>query len=116
MLGVEAKLEERLRRMQHENEQALNQIKQEIIQTYQKENKYAINTLLEERNNYLKELEQKDKEIRQLNYKIYEYEEKLEREIAKREKISIFASLFRKEEIQEEEPIYTSQILNYVYQ
>lgn len=113
---VEAKLEERLQEMQMQNEEVLKQIKQEIMQSYQKENKHAINTLLEERNSYLKELQEKDREIRQLNYKIYEYEEKLEKEIAKRERFSIFASFFKKQEVQEEETTYTSQILNYVYE
>lgn len=112
---VEAKLAERLNQMQMQNEEMLMQMKQDIMQSYQKENKHAINTLLEERNAYLKEIEEKDKEIRQLNYKIYEYEEKLEKEIAKREKFNILASFFRKENTVEEEPNYTCQILNYVY-
>ena len=42
-------------------------------------------------------------------------EEKLEREIAKREKVSIFAPLFRKQVEEEQQPTYISQILNYVY-
>ena len=116
MVSVEAKIEEKMRKIQQENEQVLNQMKQEIMQSYQKENKHAINTLLEERNSYLKELQEKDREIKELNYKIYEYEEKLEKEIAKREKFSIFAPFFRKQEVQEETPTYTSQILNYVYE
>ena len=116
MVMVEAKLEEKLQQMQMQNEETLTQMKQEIIKSYQKENKHAISSLLEERNSYLKELQEKDREIRELNYKIYEYEEKLEKEIAKREKFSIFAPFFRKQEVQEEEPTYTSQILNYVYE
>lgn len=109
-------LEQKMEQLQQINEQKLMEIKNEIIKSYQNENKHAINTLLEERNAYLREIQEKDREIRQLNYKIYEYEEKLEKEIARREKFSIFAPFFRKQEVQEEEPIYTSQILNYVYQ
>ena len=113
---LQATLEEKINKMQKQNEQGLYQVQEEILKTYKAENKHAINTLLEERSGYLKELEEKDKEIRQLNYKIYEYQEKLEKEIAKRERLSIFAAFFRKEEVQEEEPIFTSQILNYIYQ
>ena len=108
-------IENRIQELQEINEEKLNSIKEEIIKAYQKENKHAISSLLEERNGYLRELQEKDKEIRELNYKIYEYEEKLEKEIAKREKFSIFAPFFRKQEVQEEEPTYTPQILNYVY-
>ena len=113
---LQATLEEKINKMQKQNEQGLYQVQEEILKSYKAENKHAINTLLEERSGYLKELEEKDKEIRQLNYKIYEYQEKLEKEIAKRERLSIFAAFFRKEEVQEEEPIFTSQILNYIYQ
>ena len=67
-----------------------------------------------ERNAYLLELQEKDKQIRALNYKIYEFEEKLENEIAKREKVSLFTLFFKKKEVQEEEPTYITQILNYV--
>ena len=115
MIKVQGELEKRINKLQEQNEQTLLQMKQEILQSYQKENKHDINTLLEERNSYLKELQEKDRKIRELNYKIYEYEEKLEKEIAKREKLSIFAQFFRKQEVQEEVE-YTSQILNYVYQ
>lgn len=109
--AFQSKIEE----MQKENEMKLNQIKEEIIKSYQTENKYAINSLVKERDSYIKELQEKDREIRELNYKIYEYEEKLEREIAKREKVSIFAPLFRKQVEEEQQPTYISQILNYVY-
>lgn len=108
--AIQAKMDQ----IQQINEIKLEEIKEQIIKAYQKENKHAINTLLEERNAYLKELEEKDKEIRQLNYKIYEYEEKLEKEIEKRKRFSIL-NLFIKREEEEEEPTYTCQILNSVY-
>ena len=109
-------LEQKMEQLSKQNEIKLSELKEEIVRMYQKENRYAVNTLLEERNNYLKELEQKDKEKRKLNYKIYAYEEKLEKEMAKRQKNSIFNALFRKETFEEEEPIYTTQILNYIYE
>lgn len=113
--SIKVQNENKLQEIKEQNESQLEEIKEQIYKMYQKENKHAISTLLEERNAYMKELEEKDKEIRELNYKIYAYEEKLEKEIAKREKINIFASFFKKQAIQEEEPVYTSQILNYVY-
>lgn len=112
---IKAQNENKLQEIKEQNESQLEEIKEQIYKMYQKENKHAISTLLEERNAYMKELEEKDKEIRELNYKIYAYEEKLEKEMAKRERVSIFAPFFRKQTIQEEEPVYTSQILNYVY-
>lgn len=112
---MKAQNENKLQEIKEQNESQLEEIKEQIYKMYQKENKHAISTLLEERNAYMKELEEKDKEIRELNYKIYAYEEKLEKEMAKRERVSIFAPFFRKQTIQEEEPVYTSQILNYVY-
>ena len=112
---MKAQNENKLQEIKEQNESQLEEIKEQIYKMYQKENKHAITTLLEERNSYLKELEEKDREIRELNYKIYAYEEKLEKEMAKRERVSIFAPFFRKQTIQEEEPVYTSQILNYVY-
>ena len=108
-------IEEKIEEIKAQNENQLEEIKTQIYKMYQKENKHAISTLLEERNSYMKELEEKDREIRELNYKIYAYEEKLEKEMAKRERVSIFAPFFRKQAIQEDEPVYTSQILNYVY-
>lgn len=113
--AIKVQNQNKLQEIKKQNESQLAEIKEQIYKMYQKENKHAISTLLEERNAYMKELEEKDKEIRELNYKIYAYEEKLEKEIAKREKINIFASFFKKQAIQEEEPVYTSQILNYVY-
>lgn len=113
--SIKVQNENKLQEIKAQNENQLAEIKEQIYKMYQKENKHAISTLLEERNAYMKELEEKDKEIRELNYKIYAYEEKLEKEIAKREKINIFASFFKKQAIQEEKPVYTSQILNYVY-
>lgn len=113
--AIKVQNQNKLQEIKEQNESQLAEIKEQIYKMYQKENKHAISTLLEERNAYMKELEEKDKEIRELNYKIYAYEEKLEKEIAKREKINIFASFFKKQAIQEEEPVYTSQILNYVY-
>lgn len=112
---MKAQNENKLQEIKEQNESQLEEIKEQIYKMYQKENKHAISTLLEERNSYMKELEEKDREIRELNYKIYAYEEKLEKEMAKRERVSIFAPFFRKQTIQEEEPVYTSQILNYVY-
>lgn len=113
--SIKVQNENKLQEIKEQNESQLEEIKEQIYKMYQKENKHAISTLLEERNSYMKELEEKDKEIRELNYKIYAYEEKLEKEMAKRERVSIFAPFFRKQTIQEEEPVYTSQILNYVY-
>lgn len=113
--SIKVQNENKLQEIKAQNENQLEEIKTQIYKMYQKENKHAISTLLEERNSYMKELEEKDREIRELNYKIYAYEEKLEKEIAKRERVSIFAPFFRKQTIQEEEPVYTSQILNYVY-
>lgn len=115
ILNSQTALQSKIEEMQKENEMKLNQIKEEIIKSYQTENKYAINSLVKERDSYIKELQEKDREIRELNYKIYTYEEKLEREIAKREKVSIFAPLFRKQVEEEQQPTYISQILNYVY-
>ena len=112
---MKAQNENKLQEIKEQNESQLEEIKEQIYKMYQKENKHAISTLLEERNSYMKELEEKDREIRELNYKIYAYEEKLEKEMAKRERVSIFAPFFRKQTIQEEEPVYTSQILSYVY-
>lgn len=113
--AIKVQNENKLQEIKEQNESQLEEIKEQIYKMYQKENKHAISTLLEERNLYMKELEEKDREIRELNYKIYAYEEKLEKEMAKRERVSIFAPFFRKQTIQEEEPVYTSQILNYVY-
>lgn len=113
--AIKVQNENKLQEIKEQNESQLEEIKEQIYKMYQKENKHAISTLLEERNSYMKELEEKDREIRELNYKIYAYEEKLEKEMAKRERVSIFAPFFRKQTIQEEEPVYTSQILNYVY-
>ena len=113
--SIKVQNENKLQEIKAQNENQLEEIKTQIYKMYQKENKHAISTLLEERNSYMKELEEKDREIRELNYKIYAYEEKLEKEMAKRERVSIFAPFFRKQTIQEEEPVYTSQILNYVY-
>ena len=113
--AIKVQNENKLQEIKEQNESQLEEIKEQIYKMYQKENKHAISTLLEERNSYMKELEEKDREIRELNYKIYAYEERLEKEIAKRERVSIFAPFFRKQTIQEEEPVYTSQILNYVY-
>lgn len=113
--AIKVQNENKLQEIKKQNESQLEEIKEQIYKMYQKENKHAISTLLEERNSYMKELEEKDREIRELNYKIYAYEEKLEKEMAKRERVSIFAPFFRKQTIQEEEPVYTSQILNYVY-
>lgn len=113
--AIKVQNENKLQEIKKQNESQLEEIKEQIYKMYQKENKHAISTLLEERNSYMKELEEKDREIRELNYKIYAYEEKLEKEKAKRERVSIFAPFFRKQTIQEEEPVYTSQILNYVY-
>ena len=115
IIQAQGVLKEKIEEIKAQNESQLEEIKEQIYKMYQKENKHAITTLLEERNSYLKELEEKDREIRELNYKIYAYEEKLEKEIAKREKFSIFAPFFRKQAIQEDEPVYTSQILNYIY-
>lgn len=113
--AIKVQNENKLQEIKEQNESQLEEIKEQIYKMYQKENKHAISTLLEERNSYMKELEEKDREIRELNYKIYAYEEKLEKEMAKRERVSIFAPFFRKQTIQEEEPVYTSQILSYVY-
>lgn len=113
--AIKVQNQNKLQEIKEQNESQLEEIKEQIYKMYQKENKHAISTLLEERNSYMKELEEKDREIRELNYKIYAYEEKLEKEMAKRERVSIFAPFFRKQTIQEEEPVYTSQILNYVY-
>lgn len=113
--AIKVQNQNKLQEIKEQNESQLAEIKEQIYKMYQKENKHAISTLLEERNAYMKELEEKDREIRELNYKIYAYEEKLEKEMAKRERVSIFAPFFRKQTIQEEEPVYTSQILNYVY-
>lgn len=115
ILNSQTALQSKIEEIQKENEIKLDQIKEEIIKSYQTENKYAINSLVKERDSYIKELQEKDREIRELNYKIYTYEEKLEREIAKREKVSIFAPLFRKQVEEEQQPTYISQILNYVY-
>ncbi len=115
ILNSQTALQSKIEEIQKENEMKLDQIKEEIIKSYQTENKYAINSLVKERDSYIKELQEKDREIRELNYKIYTYEEKLEREIAKREKVSIFAPLFRKQVEEEQQPTYISQILNYVY-
>jgi len=115
MINRQNILEQKLEQLSKQNEAKMLEIKEEITRMYKQENRYAVNTLLEERNNYIKELAEKDKEIRELNYKIYAYEEKLEREMAKRERISIFSPFLRKQEVQEEEPTYTSQILNYIY-
>ncbi len=115
ILNSQIALQSKIEEIQKENEIKLDQIKEEIIKSYQTENKYAINSLVKERDSYIKELQEKDREIRELNYKIYTYEEKLEREIAKREKVSIFAPLFRKQVEEEQQPTYISQILNYVY-
>lgn len=115
ILNSQTVFQSKIEEMQKENEMKLDQIKEEIIKSYQTENKYAINSLVKERDSYIKELQEKDREIRELNYKIYTYEEKLEREIAKREKVSIFAPLFRKQVEEEQQPTYISQILNYVY-
>ena len=115
ILNSQTVFQSKIEEMQKENEMKLDQIKEEIIKSYQTENKYAINSLVKERDRYIKELQEKDREIRELNYKIYTYEEKLEREIAKREKVSIFAPLFRKQVEEEQQPTYISQILNYVY-
>lgn len=115
ILNSQTVFQSKIEEMQKENEMKLDQIKEEIIRSYQTENKYAINSLVKERDSYIKELQEKDREIRELNYKIYTYEEKLEREIAKREKVSIFAPLFRKQVEEEQQPTYISQILNYVY-
>lgn len=113
--NIESNIEQKMNVLQQRNEECIMRIKQEIIQSYQKENKNAISCLMEEKNSYLRELEEKDRQIRELNYKIYEYEEKLEREKERRYKNGIISSLFRKEQEQEEEPTYTCQILNYVY-
>ena len=115
ILNSQTALQSKIEEIQKENEIKLVQIKEAIINSYQTENKYAINSLVKERDSYIKELQEKDREIRELNYKIYTYEEKLEREIAKREKVSIFAPLFRKQVEEEQQPTYISQILNYVY-
>lgn len=115
ILNSQTALQSKIEEIQKENEIKLIQIKEAIINSYQTENKYAINSLVKERDSYIKELQEKDREIRELNYKIYTYEEKLEREIAKREKVSIFAPLFRKKVEEEQQPTYISQILNYVY-
>ena len=115
ILNSQTALQSKIEEIQKENEIKLVQIKEAIINSYQTENKYAINSLVKERDSYIKELQEKDIEIRELNYKIYTYEEKLEREIAKREKVSIFAPLFRKQVEEEQQPTYISQILNYVY-
>ena len=115
ILNSQTALQSKIEEIQKENEIKLIQIKEAIINSYQTENKYAINSLVKERDSYIKELQEKDREIRELNYKIYTYEEKLEREIAKREKVSIFATLFRKKVEEEQQPTYISQILNYVY-
>ncbi len=115
ILNSQTALQSKIEEIQKENEIKLDQIKEEIIKSYQTENKYAINSLVKERDSYIKELQEKDREIRELNYKIYTYEEKLKREIAKREKVSIFAPLFRKQVEEEQQPTYISQILNYVY-
>ena len=115
ILNSQTALQSKIEEIQKENEIKLIQIKEAIINSYQTENKYAINSLVKERDSYIKELQEKDREIRELNYKIYTYEEKLEREIAKREKVSIFAPLFRKQVEEEQQPTYISQILNYVY-
>lgn len=115
ILNSQTALQSKIEEIQKENEIKLVQIKEDIINSYQTENKYAINSLVKERDSYIKELQEKDREIRELNYKIYTYEEKLEREIAKREKVSIFAPLFRKQVEEEQQPTYISQILNYVY-
>lgn len=115
ILNSQTALQSKIEEIQKENEIKLIQIKEDIINSYQTENKYAINSLVKERDSYIKELQEKDREIRELNYKIYTYEEKLEREIAKREKVSIFAPLFRKQVEEEQQPTYISQILNYVY-
>ena len=114
MMSLESQIENKINELQKHHEINLKQMKEEIEQMYQQENKHAINTLLEERNNYLKELEEKDNEIRQLNYKIYQYEEKLEQEIAKRQKQNIWNTIFRRTE-NEEEVQYITQILSSVY-
>lgn len=114
MMSLGSQIENRINELQKCHEINLKRMKEDIEQMYKQENKHAINTLLEERNNYLKELEEKDNEIRQLNYRIYQYEEKLEQEIAKRQKQNIWNTIFRKTK-NEEEIQYVTQILSSAY-
>ena len=95
----------------------LGQLRQEISYMYQNENRYLIDSFMEEKYAYMKLIEEKDREIRNLNDRVYKCEEKLQKEIEKRHRASIFSSFFRKEEEPEVEPAsaYTSQILSYLY-
>ena len=108
-------LEQKISEIQNANDKKIVEMKEEIINYYKSESKYAVNTLLEERNQYLKELEEKDKHIRELNYKIYKYEEKLEKAEEKKGRFNILAPFYQKNIEEEEQPVYTSQILNCVY-
>ena len=112
--SIEGCIQSKINDIQQLNKDGLEELKNDITKSYQEENKFAINTILKERNAYLKELQEKDMEIRQLNYKIYKYEEKLEKEKAKNAKKGLFGFLMKKQEIEEEEPRYTIQILNYI--
>ena len=88
---------------------------QNIKAMYHKEYKNSMSTLLQERKEYINEIGERDRQIRELNYKIFDIEEKLEREKEKRNKASIW-NIFRKKSNYEEEKIsYTTQILNYAY-
>lgn len=115
ILNVESQLESKIDNMQKQNAQTLLELKQEMIKAYKEQNKKDLDNLLEERKKFLQELQEKDIQIRKLNYRLYEYEEKLEREMQKNQKSSLFSFLFKKEETIEEQPAYTSQILNYMY-
>ena len=111
-----ANKEELMKYIQKQNEKNFMDLKEEMIRMYKNGNKYSINTLLDERREYIKELEEKDKRIRELNYMLYDIQEKLEKEKEKRYKTSIWSIFTRKDQYEEEEPIYTSQILSYVCQ
>ena len=97
------------------SDEMIAQLRQEMSQMYQYESRYLIDSFREEKNSYMKLIEEKDKEIRYLNDRVYKCEERLQKEIEKRHRASIFSSFFRKEEEVEEQPVYTSQILSYLY-
>ena len=116
MINSQKLVEEQLKYLQKQNEKNFEDLKSEILSMYRKENRYSINMLLEERSGYIKELEEKDRQIRELNYRIYDMEDKLEKEKEKRYKVSFWDLFTKKKQEETEEPVFTSQILSYGYQ
>lgn len=114
--NIRDSLDRKIKEIQRLNEDNINEIRRELERTYKNNDKTLVKEFMEEKNTYLKELEEKDKQIRELNYKIYKYEDMLEKAEKRKARFNLFAPFYKHETIEEEdeeEPVVTSQILNF---